>query len=218
MNSIKQTIKRILMESHIPPPIYLRRRFSEDELNKIFRDSVDYVLQSEGYKHLALKRKKEVVAAYMMDDLHPVLSNSGTQDFNYDEIFNYLVHYYSPKIEKIFRIQEQNIKEDTKKKLSSYQKLVDNVVTDIKYQCETQDFESEEIITFDACDFIESLTEVKVVEITRDNTIKLILKYESIFASMDEESFTYELKREIKKYGNIKIEIIDSINTKDRQW
>ncbi len=218
MNNIEQTIKRILMESHIPPPIYLRRRFSEDELNKIFRDSVDYVLQSEGYKHLALKRKKEVVAAYMMDDLHPVLSNSGTQDFNYDEIFNYLVHYYSPKIEKIFRIQEQNIKEDTKKKLSSYQKLVDNVVTDIKYQCETQDFESEEIITFDACDFIESLTEVKVVEITRDNTIKLILKYESIFASMDEESFTYELKREIKKYGNIKIEIIDSINTKDRQW
>ena len=218
MNNIEQTIKRILMESHIPPPIYLRRRFSEDELNKIFRDSVDYVLQSEGYKHLALKRKKEVVAAYMMDDLHPALSNSGTQDFNYDEIHDYLVHYYSPKIEKIFRIQEQNIKEDTNKKLSSYQKLVDNVVTDIKYQCETQDFESEEIITFDACDFIDALTEVKVVEITRDNTIKLILKYESIFASMDEESFTYELKREIKKYGNIKIEIIDSINTKNRQW
>ena len=154
----------------------------------------------------------------MMDDLHPALSNSGTQDFNYDEIHDYLVHYYSPKIEKIFRIQEQNIKEDTNKKLSSYQKLVDNVVTDIKYQCETQDFESEEIITFDACDFIDALTEVKVVEITRDNTIKLILKYESIFASMDEESFTYELKREIKKYGNIKIEIIDSINTKNRQW
>jgi hypothetical protein len=122
MNNIEQTIKRILMESHIPPPIYLRRRFSEDELNKIFRDSVDYVLQSEGYKHLALKRKKEVVAAYMMDDLHPVLSNSGTQDFNYDEIFNYLVHYYSPKIEKVLNLNEQ-VDNSAKIKLK---KIIDN--------------------------------------------------------------------------------------------
>ena len=129
MNSIKQTIKRILMESHIPPPIYLRRRFSEDELNKIFRDSVDYVLQSEGYKHLSLKRKKEVVAAYMMDDLHPALSNSGTQDFNYDEIFNYLVHYYSPKIEKVLNINEQvdNPAKTKLKKLINNQGL-DNVI------------------------------------------------------------------------------------------
>lgn len=122
MNNIEQTIKRILMESHIPPPIYLRRRFSEDDLDEAFKEAIDYMLNSSAYKHLSLKRKKEVVAALVMDELHPILSKDGTQDFNYDEIHDYLVHYYSPKIEKVLNINEQ-VDNPAKIKLK---KLIDN--------------------------------------------------------------------------------------------
>jgi hypothetical protein len=115
------------------------------------------------------------------------------------------------------RVKYTMLKEDANKKLSAYQKLVDNVVTDLKYKCETQDSESEIIITFDACDFIETLTEVKVVDITRDNTIQLSIKYDYI-RYHDEDEFVYELKKGMKKYGNFKIEVIDSINTRNRQW
>jgi hypothetical protein len=107
MNNLEQTIKKILMESHLPPPTYLRRRFSEDDLDEAFKEAIDYMLNSSAYKHLSLKRKKEVVAALVMDELHPILSKDGTQDFNYDEIHDYLVHYYSPKVEKVLNINEQ---------------------------------------------------------------------------------------------------------------
>lgn len=111
----------------------------------------------------------------------------------------------------------KSLKEDTNKKLLAYQKLIDNGIDSLKYKCEELNSESEEIVSFDACDFIEALTEINVVDTTRDNTIQLRLKYDN-FRFIDEDSFIYELKYELKKYGNIKIEVIDSINTRDRQW
>ena len=111
-------------------------------------------------------------------------------------------------------VKKTNIKEDTNKKLSAYQKLVDNVVTDLKYQC--NELNSEGIHT-DTCDFIEALTEVKVVDITRDNTIQLKLKYK-YFRYMNEDEFVYELKLVMKKYGVPKIEVIESTNIHNRQF
>lgn len=111
----------------------------------------------------------------------------------------------------------KSLKEDANKKLLAYQKIVDNCVDSLKYECEELNSESEEIVSFDACDFIEALTEVKIVDIRKDNTIELRLKYEN-FRFIDEDSFIYELKHKLKKYGNIKIEVIDSINTRNRQW
>ena len=107
--------------------------------------------------------------------------------------------------------------EITKKELFEKYNIVDETIKKLKYQCKIQDSESEEIITFDACDFIETLTEVKVLDITRDNTIQIGIKYNYI-RYRDEDEFVYELKKGMKKYGNFKIDVIDSINTHDRQW
>jgi hypothetical protein len=71
---------------------------------------------------LSLKRKKEVVVSLVMDELHPILSSNGTQDFNYDEIHDYLVHYYSPKVEKVLNINE-HVDNTAKIRLN---KLIDN--------------------------------------------------------------------------------------------
>ena len=111
----------------------------------------------------------------------------------------------------------KSLKEDSNKKLLAFQKLFDTTLSGIRYQCEELNSESEEIISFDACDFIESLTEMKVVDITRDGTVQVILKYD-YFRYIDYDPFIYEFKHELKKYGNVKIDVIDSINTHNRQW
>jgi hypothetical protein len=82
--------------------------------------------------------------------------------------------------------------------------------------------DSEEIISFDACELLESLNSVQVTNINPTNKafiVQIIIKYESIFAAMYEDGFISELQWELKKYiPNIKLQVEDSINTKDRQW
>jgi hypothetical protein len=112
----------MLKESHLPPPTYLRRRFSEDDLDEAFKEAMGYIINSSVLKNLSLKRKKEVVVSLVMDELHPILSSNGTQDFNYDEIHDYLVHYYSPKVEKVLNINE-HVDNTAKIRLN---KLIDN--------------------------------------------------------------------------------------------
>jgi len=116
------------------------------------------------------------------------------------------------------------ISEHYSKKSERYQKLVDMVLDNLKYKCETLNSESEEIVSFDACELINSDLKVQVVDVKQyDNgkSILILLKYKN-YRFIDEDSFVYELRDGLKKWvGNIKIEVEDSINIfpdKDRQW
>jgi hypothetical protein len=126
--------------------------------------------------------------------------------------------------EQINRIQEMmgTINEDNKK-LSTIQNLINREIDYLKKICEEMNANSEQIISFDACDFLESLNSVQVTNINptdKSFIVQIIIKYESIFAAMDEEAFIYELQWQLKKYiPNIKLQVEDSINAnKDRQW
>jgi hypothetical protein len=116
------------------------------------------------------------------------------------------------------------ISEDYSKKSEGHQKLVDMVLDDLKYKCETLNSESDEIVSFDACELINSDLKVQVVDVKQyDNgkSILILLKYKN-YRFIDEDSFVYELRDGLKKWiGNIKIEVEDSINIfpeEDRQW
>jgi len=126
--------------------------------------------------------------------------------------------------EQINRIQSMmgTINEDNKK-LSTIQNLINREIDYLKKICEEMNADSEEIISFDACDFLESLNSVQVTNINptdKSFIVQIIIKYESIFATMDEEAFIRELHYKLKKYiPNIKLQVEDSINAnKDRQW
>jgi len=125
--------------------------------------------------------------------------------------------------EQLNRIQSMmgTINEDNKK-LSAIQNLINREIDYLKTQCEEMNADSEEIISFDACDFLESLNSVQVININptdKSFIVQIIIKYESIFAAMDEEAFIRELHYKLKKYiPNIKLQVEDSINIKDRQW
>ena len=128
--------------------------------------------------------------------------------------------------ENIQRIKEMMgvINEDYSKKREDYQKLVDMVLGDLKYKCETENSESDEIVNFDACELIDSNLKVEVIDVKKLDTGKSILislKYEN-YNYIDEDSFVYELRDGLKRWiGNIKIEVEDSINIfpeEDRQF
>jgi len=106
----------------------------------------------------------------------------------------------------------------TPKELFEKYNIIDEVIKELKRTCERND-EDNEYVSYSACDFIEVLTEVEIVDIKKDNTIELKLRYQSIFNYLDEYSFIYELKHELKNYGDFEIEVIYSINTRsNRQW
>ena len=124
--------------------------------------------------------------------------------------------------EQINRIQSMmgTINEDSKK-LSSIQNLISKEIDYLKTQCEEMNSESDEIISWDACNLIEVLTSVQVTDINpTDKTfiVQIIIKYKSIFQHIDEEAFIRELHYKLKKYiPNLKLEVKDSINIQDRQ-
>jgi hypothetical protein len=124
--------------------------------------------------------------------------------------------------EQINRIQSMmgTINEDSKK-LSSIQNLINKEIDYLKTQCEEMNSESDEIISWDACNLIEVLTSVQVTDINpTDKTfiVQIIIKYKSIFQHIDEETFIRELHYKLKKYiPNLKLEVKDSINIQDRQ-
>ena len=105
-------------------------------------------------------------------------------------------------------------------KYSLFQSMIDEAISKLKNVCETMDFEdpNSEVISFDACDYLQTLIDIKIVDIPNDTTIKVRTKYDYIFAHKDDEAFIYELQIALKKYGKFKIDVEESINVKNRQW
>jgi hypothetical protein len=107
------------------------------------------------------------------------------------------------------------------KKIPVIQKLIDSEIKSLKNICENMNSESEEVISFDACDFLDILDDVSVQDVYTNNNvvvIKILIKYSSVFEYVDEDAFILELSYNLKKYiPKLKFEI-ESINTKERNW
>lgn len=218
--------------------IFTDEEFKTELKNKISHIEVRPILK-KGFKEKTLEKKIDMVLSMIIDEFHSDLINWDVEPYDWkvpqtpelltniykDSILNNdtFKRLSSVKNSKLNENNEPKINPKNKeelekiKKLLAYQKLINRVIDGIRYQCEELNSDSEEIISFDACDFIDSLTEMKIVDITIDGTIQVILKYDSI-RYIDFDLFIYEFKHEMKKYGNVKIDVIDSINIKDRQW
>jgi hypothetical protein len=82
----------------------------------------------------------------MMDGLHGELSNWGSTDFPYDEIYNFLKDRYSDEIEEYDHLigdnelTESRIGPDVRRRVNKIDKLVDVMLNDMY----VEDYESEE--------------------------------------------------------------------------
>jgi hypothetical protein len=113
-------------------------------------------------------------------------------------------------------------------KTITFQNTVDMSFDDIKKKCNKMNelgADAPEIISFDVCDQIESISKVEVVNVYKTNNmieISIIVYYETIFQSLDVGGFLYELEYHLRDYlgkGNFKLKLLNSINTReDFNW
>ena len=113
-------------------------------------------------------------------------------------------------------------------KTITFQNTVDMSFDDIKKKCNKMNAlgaDAPEIISFDVCDQIESISKVEVVNVYKTNNmieISIIVYYETIFQSLDVGGFLYELEYHLREYlgkGNFKLKLLNSINTReDFNW
>ena len=214
---------------------YIIRRYSFDELESILNQKLNN--QSRNLKHYAdksLDKFMNIVVYSITDEILEQLTDGWVEDSPIPEkgLYEFIQEIFGERIIKKYdelrsmNLQEniQRIKEMMGVINEGYQKLVDMVLGDLKYKCETQNSESDEIVNFDACELIDSNLKVEVIDVKKLDTGKSILislKYEN-YNYIDEDSFVYELRDGLKRWiGNIKIEVEDSINIfpeEDRQY
>ena len=117
--------------------------------------------------------------------------------------------------------------EERKNKTQEFQKLIDDEIESMKQICEkmsADDFGLEDIISFDACDFLGLDPKVTVTDVDKFNgklRILVVIKYEAAMHFHDEESFVYELQWRLKWLGDVMIDVEDVINiytNEKRQW
>ena len=122
-------------------------------------------------------------------------------------------------IRRILREEEQR-----KTKTDEFQKLIDDEIESMKEICKQMGADDEEIISFDACDFLELDPKVIVTDVDKfygKLRILVVIKYEAAMHFHDEEAFIYELQWRLKWVGNVMIDVEDVINTypnDKRQW
>ena len=148
-------------------------------------------------------------------------------DYKYDE----LTEYFN---ERCIVLKNDNLQEsirrvlreekERKNKTQEFQKLIDDEIESMKQICEQMSADDEEIISFDACDFLGLDPKVTVTDVDKFNgklRILVVIKYEAAMHFHDEESFVYELQWRLKWLGDVMIDVEDVINTypnEKRQW
>lgn len=148
-------------------------------------------------------------------------------DYKYDELTKYfnercIVLKNDNLQESIKRILKEE--EQRKTKTDEFQKLIDDEIESMKGICKQMGADDEEIISFDACDFLDLDPKVIVTDVDKfygKLRILVVIKYEAAMHFHDEEAFIYELQWRLKWVGNVMIDVEDVINidpNDKRQW
>jgi hypothetical protein len=228
--SLQESIKRILREE-TELPIFIRRRFTMKELDKLINNVEDAILKYGDDKHIddtIYDEVREFIKERRFDDIDEF---GDDQDYwrTYLKYETPLVKYVKHRIDnKLVKEQEDYFQQKEKRiqKEKKFQKLIDSEIQIMKNICEYMDAESEdEFISFDACDFLDLDPKVRVTSVDKLNGVSRILvviEYEAMMHFHDEETFISELQYRLRKWiTNVNIEVEDVLNTypdEKRQW
>ena len=101
--NLQEHIRKVLIET-VNESLFFRRRVDMRLMEKEFYETLNYVTDSFIYK---LKKGikfdfdtfKRRVINNLMDDYHNDLSDGGSKDFPYDEVYEFLSDHFHDKIE-----------------------------------------------------------------------------------------------------------------------
>lgn len=227
--SLKQSIRRILREETDLLSIRRRLFIVDGYMQDLDPKDVCNYWVSDEVNNYVNETISEIVRV-MLDSIRGI--NADNWHDTYKEIYEILIDLgYREEIEDFFYdsldncdkiIKENNSHINRKEKL---QKLIDNEIESMKKICEEMNAYDEEIISFDACDFLELEPKVIVSDVDTLNgvpRILVVIKYESMMHFHDETSFRYELQSRLHKWiNNVMVDVEDVINTypdEKRQW
>ena len=101
---LKEHIRKVLKEE-INESTFFRRRVDMDLFEKEFYENLNYAigitlsLRDQGKPTTFSKFKRRVID-YLMDNYHGELSNWGSKEYPYDEVYNFLSDYFHNKIKE----------------------------------------------------------------------------------------------------------------------
>jgi hypothetical protein len=93
--------------------LFLKRRVGPELIETGIKDALDYVSDKFYNKRSSWYRVdpeifRRIVINILMDHIHPTISNWGTEDFPYDEVYDYLTDYYSKRILERYKELDEN--------------------------------------------------------------------------------------------------------------
>jgi hypothetical protein len=100
--NLQEHIKKVLRET-VNESTFFRRRVDMDLMEKEFFENLNYVTSiflekyNEG-KGFNMYHFETVVLNHLMNNYNDVLSNGGSKDFPYDEVYEFLSDYFHDKI------------------------------------------------------------------------------------------------------------------------
>ena len=101
---MKELIRKVLKEE-LNESLFFRRRVDMDLFEKEFYENLNYAigitlsLRDQGNPTTFSKFKRRVID-YLMDNYHGELSNWGSKEYPYDEVYNFLSDYFYNKIKE----------------------------------------------------------------------------------------------------------------------
>jgi len=100
--NLQEHIRRILREMVNESTFFLRRvdlHLMEKEFYETLNYVTDIFLRKRDYgQDIDFNMFKNRSVTALMDDYHDVLSNGGSKDFPYDEVYEFLSNYFHDKI------------------------------------------------------------------------------------------------------------------------
>ena len=101
--NLQEHIRRILREM-VNESTFFLRRVDLHLMEKEFYETLNFASSMFLKRHYAgidftFEEFKRRVINYLMDDYHDVLSNGGSKDFPYDEVYEFLSDHFHDKIE-----------------------------------------------------------------------------------------------------------------------
>ena len=125
---MKELIRTILRES-----TFFRRRIDMRLMEKEFFETLNFATDmflKRSYVGIdfTFKEFKRRVIDFLMDDYHDVLSNGGSNDFPYDEVYDFLSNHFHDKIkERYDLILNRNINESVPSQVKRRQQIFDDM-------------------------------------------------------------------------------------------
>jgi hypothetical protein len=209
---------------------FFKRRIDHHKFEKMMRKGIGYIyFESKSFEEFKYKLVKATLENYIHYKYNIEIEDQPQDDV--DNFIDYMIKTYDSLLKGYYydeRKSRGGINESINNKLSketmteTFQDIIDETLKEIKHNCEELDSNtSPDWLSFDACDVVDSIDKISIVNIERRKGISRIpmfevdvnLTFNSISEWIDYDDFMYLIADRI--IGKWKIRFIFNIKEQE---